>query len=120
MNINTSNIVLVGGCALNKTAVGKLESVWDDIWVPKNPKDPGSCIGVLLAQHHKHIDNSNEMWYNKEHGKQNKDYGYDIQKLYLEMMLQNAETSQKCSTIFDRPLFDRKSRHSTIRKQICD
>ena len=24
--------------------------------------------------------------------KQNKDYGYDIQKLYPEMMLQNAET----------------------------
>ena len=69
MNIKTSNIILVGGCALNKTAVGKLESVWDDIWVPKNPGDPGSCIGAVLAKYHKHIDNSNEMWYNKEHGK---------------------------------------------------
>tara|TARA_Y200000002_G_scaffold94915_3_gene76615 strand:+ start:105 stop:1115 length:1011 start_codon:yes stop_codon:yes gene_type:complete len=69
MNINTSNIILVGGCALNKTAVGKLENVWDDIWVPKNPGDPGSCIGAVLAKYHKHIDNSNEMWYNKEHGK---------------------------------------------------
>ena len=67
--INTSNIILVGGCALNKTAVGKLENVWDDIWVPKNPGDPGSCIGAVLAKYHKHIDNSNEMWYNKEHGK---------------------------------------------------
>ena len=69
MNIKTSNIILVGGCALNKTAVGKLESVWDDIWVPKNPGDPGSCIGAVLAKYHKHIDNSDEMWYNKEHGK---------------------------------------------------
>jgi carbamoyltransferase len=69
MNIKTSNIILVGGCALNKTAVGKLESVWDDIWVPKNPGDPGSCIGAVLAKYHKHIDNSNEMWYNKDNGK---------------------------------------------------
>ena len=69
MNIKTSNIILVGGCALNKTAVTKLESVWDDIWVPKNPGDPGSCIGAVLAKYHKHIDNSNEMWYNKDNGK---------------------------------------------------
>ena len=69
MNIPTQNIVLVGGCALNKTAVGKLESVWDDIWVPKNPGDPGSCVGAVCAKFKKHIDNSDEMWYNKEHGK---------------------------------------------------
>ena len=68
MNIKTSNIILVGGCALNKTAVSKLESVWDDIWVPKNPGDPGSCIGAVCAKYHKHIDNSNEMWYNKDNG----------------------------------------------------
>ena len=69
MNIPTQNIVLVGGCALNKTARMKLESVWDNIWVPKNPGDPGSCIGAVCAKYKKHIDNSNEMWYNKEHGK---------------------------------------------------
>ena len=40
--------------------------------------------------------------------KQNKDYGYDIQKLYLEMMLQNAETFVRCQSIFDYSLFDRK------------
>ena len=40
--------------------------------------------------------------------KQNKDYGYDIQKLYLEMMLQNAETFVRCQSIFDHSLFDRK------------
>ena len=60
---------LVGGCALNKTARMKLESVWDNIWVPKNPGDPGSCIGAVCAKYKKHIDNSDKMWYNKEHGK---------------------------------------------------
>ena len=68
MNIKTSNIILVGGCALNKTAVTKLESVWDDIWVPKNPGDPGSCVGAVLAKYNRHIDFQDKMWYNKEHG----------------------------------------------------
>lgn len=66
MHIKTPNIVLVGGCALNKTAQIKLESVWDDIWVPKNPGDPGSCIGAVCAKYNRHIDNTNEMWYNKD------------------------------------------------------
>jgi len=69
MNIKTSNIVLVGGCALNKTAVSKLNAVWDDIWVPTNPGDPGSCIGAVCAKYQKHIDFHGEMWYNKDNGK---------------------------------------------------
>ena len=40
--------------------------------------------------------------------KQNTDYGYDIQKLYLEMMLADAETFVRCQNIFDYTLFDRK------------
>lgn len=40
--------------------------------------------------------------------KQNTDYGYDIQKLYLEMMLADAETFVRCQSIFDHSLFDRK------------
>jgi replicative DNA helicase len=40
--------------------------------------------------------------------KQNKDYGYEIQKLYLEMMLSDAETFVRCQSIFDYSLFDRK------------
>ena len=40
--------------------------------------------------------------------KQNADYGYDIQKLYLEMMLSDAETFVRCQSIFDHELFDRK------------
>ena len=40
--------------------------------------------------------------------KQNADYGYDIQKLYLEMMLSDPETLVRCQSIFDHLLFDRK------------
>jgi archaellum biogenesis ATPase FlaH len=40
--------------------------------------------------------------------KQNTDYGYDIQKLYIEMMLSDAESFVRCQSIFDPSLFDRK------------
>ena len=40
--------------------------------------------------------------------KQNIDYGFDIQKLYLEMMLADAATFARCQSIFDSTLFDRK------------
>ncbi len=40
--------------------------------------------------------------------RQNTDYGYDIQKLYLEMMLSDAQTFVRCQSIFDHNLFDRK------------
>lgn len=36
------------------------------------------------------------------------DYGYDIQKLYIEMMLGDAETFVRCQGIWDHELFDRK------------
>ena len=37
-----------------------------------------------------------------------KTYDYDVQKLYLEMMLSDAETFVRCQGIFDHTLFDRK------------
>ena len=40
--------------------------------------------------------------------RQNVDYGYDIQKLYLEMMMSDAATFVRCQSIFDHTLFDRK------------
>ena len=40
--------------------------------------------------------------------RQNTDYGHDIQKLYLEMMLSDAATFVRCQSIFDHTLFDRK------------
>lgn len=37
-----------------------------------------------------------------------KDYGYEIQKLYLELMMADAEIFVRCQGIFDHTLFDRK------------
>ncbi len=37
-----------------------------------------------------------------------KDYGFEIQKLYLELMLSDAEVFVRCQGIFDHTLFDRK------------
>jgi archaellum biogenesis ATPase FlaH len=37
-----------------------------------------------------------------------KDYGPEVQKLYLELMLADAETFVRCQGIFDHTLFDRK------------
>jgi archaellum biogenesis ATPase FlaH len=40
--------------------------------------------------------------------RQNADYGYDIQKLYIEMLLGDAETFVRCQGIWDHELFDRR------------
>ena len=40
--------------------------------------------------------------------RQNTDYGYDIQKLYLEIMLTDAETFVRCQSVFDSNNFDRR------------
>jgi replicative DNA helicase len=40
--------------------------------------------------------------------KQNLDYGYDVQRVYLEMMLTDAATFVRCQTVFDHTAFDRR------------
>lgn len=40
--------------------------------------------------------------------KQNTDYGYEIQKVYLEVMLTDAATFVRCQSVFDPKSFDRK------------
>ena len=40
--------------------------------------------------------------------KQNLDYGYDVQRVYLEMMLTDAATFVRCQAVFDPNSFDRK------------
>lgn len=40
--------------------------------------------------------------------KQNLDYGHDIQKLYLEMMLTDAATFIRCQSVFNPESFDRR------------
>jgi archaellum biogenesis ATPase FlaH len=40
--------------------------------------------------------------------RQNTDYGYDIQRVYLEIMLTDAETFVRCQSVFDHTAFDRR------------
>lgn len=40
--------------------------------------------------------------------KQNLDYGYDVQRVYLEMMLTDAATFVRCQSVFDPNSFDRR------------
>ena len=40
--------------------------------------------------------------------RQNTDYGYDIQRLYLEMFLTDAESFVRCQGVFDPNTFDRR------------
>jgi archaellum biogenesis ATPase FlaH len=40
--------------------------------------------------------------------RQNSDYGYDIQKLYIEMLLGDSETFVRCQSIWNHEFFDRK------------
>ena len=46
--------------------------------------------------------------YNKNMTRQNTDYGYDIQKVYLEMMMTDAESFVRCQAVFDPNSFDRR------------
>jgi carbamoyltransferase len=65
MFVKSRNLILVGGCALNKTASDKVKNLWNSFWIPKNPGDPGSCVGAVLAKYEKHIDFNEKLWYNK-------------------------------------------------------
>ena len=64
-NFTSRNLIITGGCALNKQANNKIESDWDNLYVPKNPGDPGSCIGAVASKLKKHLDYSEKVWYNK-------------------------------------------------------
>jgi len=61
----SKNLIITGGCALNKQANQKIENDWKKIYVPKNPGDPGSCIGAVASKLKKHLDYDEKIWYNK-------------------------------------------------------
>ena len=52
--------------------------------------------------------------YNSSMTRQNTDYGFDIQKVYLEMMMTDAETFVRCQAVFDPDSFDRRL-HATAK-----
>ena len=57
-NFASSNLVFMGGCALNCNANTSLVNTWKDpknIWIMPNPGDAGSSLGSILAHTKKHI-----------------------------------------------------------------
>lgn len=51
-----SNLVFMGGCALNSKANTTLWDIFDDIWIMPNPGDAGSSLGAAAALHGKHLN----------------------------------------------------------------
>jgi len=66
LRMPSKNLVVTGGCALNKGAMDYIRPNWDNLWIPPNPGDPGSCIGAVLASEKKHIDFNPNVWYNSK------------------------------------------------------
>ena len=58
----SNHLALAGGGALNRQAVDKIRPYWNTVHVPKNPGDPGSCIGAVLAKTQEKIIVDNH-WY---------------------------------------------------------
>lgn len=65
-NLDSRDLILTGGCALNRDAVDRIRTKWNSIYVPPNPGDPGSCIGAVLALEKKKIDFDPTIWYNSK------------------------------------------------------
>ena len=54
-NTKSSNLVLMGGCALNCSANHLAYKYFDDVWIMPNPGDAGSSIGAVLAHKKEHM-----------------------------------------------------------------
>jgi len=65
--VEDDNVIFMGGCALNKPAIDKVREsgMFKNIYVPKNPGDPGSCLGAVFAKTKIHVDFKDNIWYNK-------------------------------------------------------
>lgn len=51
----SSNLVLMGGCALNCVANNRSYNYFDNVWIMPNPGDAGSSVGAVLSHWNKHI-----------------------------------------------------------------
>jgi len=66
--LGVGNICFMGGCALNKPAIDKVRDtgMFEMVHVPKNPGDPGSCLGAVFAKTKTKVDIDDSIWYNKD------------------------------------------------------
>jgi carbamoyltransferase len=53
--VESQNLVLMGGCALNCSANGIAQKYFKNVWIMPNPGDAGSSLGAILAHKSKHI-----------------------------------------------------------------
>jgi len=53
--VDSKNLVLMGGCALNCHANRLIGRYFENIWIMPNPGDAGSAVGAVLAHYKKHI-----------------------------------------------------------------
>jgi carbamoyltransferase len=51
-----TNLVFMGGCALNSSANTFLWNIFDSVWIMPNPGDAGSSLGAAAALYGKHLD----------------------------------------------------------------
>jgi carbamoyltransferase len=51
-----SNLVFMGGCALNSSANRLLWNIFDMVWIMPNPGDAGSSLGAAAALYGKHLN----------------------------------------------------------------
>ncbi len=61
---DANHLALAGGGALNKQGIDKISVKWENVWVPPNPGDPGSCIGAVLAKTKEKVS-IDKRWYQK-------------------------------------------------------
>jgi carbamoyltransferase len=54
--VNTQNLVLMGGCALNCSANSIAYDYFKNVWIMPNPGDAGSSIGAVLAHKKLHME----------------------------------------------------------------
>ena len=75
--VNSKNLVLMGGCALNCLANRHTGKFFDNTWIYPNPGDAGSAIGAVLAHNphwREYTDWSNNfLGYNMDYHSPNED-----------------------------------------------
>ena len=54
--VNSNQLVLMGGCALNCAANPISYNYYENVWIMPSPGDSGSSLGSVLAHIQKHID----------------------------------------------------------------
>lgn len=56
LKLDSSNLILMGGCALNCVANSSITGNWNKVWIMPNPGDAGSSVGAVAAYIGEHIN----------------------------------------------------------------